>query len=121
MINWDNKAKGDAEQLHVLVPLSALRAEAIRAALVERGIAEGNLLTEGGRSQGSHRVPGQRFCQQVEEPAGGVLYPEIVPRGAASRIGAGRSSPGWGRKASFFPGLFLFPPWGLAGGGLADR
>ena len=47
MINWDNKAKGDAEQLHVLVPLSALRAEAIKAALVERGITEGNLLTEG--------------------------------------------------------------------------
>jgi flagellar motor protein MotB len=47
MINWDNKVKGDAEQLHVLVPLSSLRAEAIKAALTERGIAEGMLLTEG--------------------------------------------------------------------------
>jgi flagellar hook assembly protein FlgD len=47
MINWDNKALGEAEQRVVLIPLSQARAEAIKAALVERGIQAGNLVTEG--------------------------------------------------------------------------
>ncbi|MGA2546604.1 MAG: OmpA family protein [Rectinemataceae bacterium] len=38
MINWDNRAKGNAEQKAILIPLSEARAKAIEAALVERGI-----------------------------------------------------------------------------------
>ena len=47
MVNWDDKAKGDAEQEKVLVPLSEARAEAIKAALIERGVAAERLTTVG--------------------------------------------------------------------------
>jgi flagellar hook assembly protein FlgD len=47
MINWDNKAKGDAEQRAVLVPLSESRARAIKDALVERGLSAGRILATG--------------------------------------------------------------------------
>lgn len=47
MINWDNKAKGEAEQRVVLIPLSQARADAIKAALVERGIPAANISSEG--------------------------------------------------------------------------
>jgi flagellar hook assembly protein FlgD len=47
MINWDSKAKGEAEQKAVLIPLSRARADAIKAALAERGIAVERLVTDG--------------------------------------------------------------------------
>ena len=47
MIHWDDKALGAAEQTAVLIPLSKERAEAIKAALVERGIAADRLVTDG--------------------------------------------------------------------------
>jgi outer membrane protein OmpA-like peptidoglycan-associated protein/flagellar hook assembly protein FlgD len=47
MINWDNDAKGEAEQREVLLPLSNARAEAIKAALVEKGISADRMVTEG--------------------------------------------------------------------------
>jgi flagellar motor protein MotB len=47
MINWDNKVQGAAEQRAVLIPLSAARAEAIKTALVEKGIAAERMVTEG--------------------------------------------------------------------------
>lgn len=47
MINWDDKAKGEAEQEHVLLPLSTSRAESIKAALVARGLAPETIVTEG--------------------------------------------------------------------------
>lgn len=47
MINWDDAKKGEAEQRSVLVPLSTARAEAIAAALVERGIVAERLVTRG--------------------------------------------------------------------------
>lgn len=47
MINWDNKAKGEAEQKAVLIPLSTARAEAIKAALVERGLSADTIVTIG--------------------------------------------------------------------------
>ncbi len=47
MIYWDNKVKGAAEQKYVLIPLSKARAEAIKAALVRRGIAADRLFTTG--------------------------------------------------------------------------
>jgi len=47
MINWDNKAKGDAEQKAVLIPLSKSRADAIENALIDRGISADRLVTAG--------------------------------------------------------------------------
>ncbi|MGA2615116.1 MAG: FlgD immunoglobulin-like domain containing protein [Spirochaetia bacterium] len=47
MIHWDNKALGDIEQRDVLIPLSQARAEAIRKALVDRGLSESMFSTEG--------------------------------------------------------------------------
>jgi hypothetical protein len=47
MINWDDKAKGAAEQKSVLIPLSKSRADAIEAALTERGISIDRLLASG--------------------------------------------------------------------------
>jgi len=47
MINWDNKAKGDAEQKAILIPLSRERADAIRDALVERSVATERMVTDG--------------------------------------------------------------------------
>ena len=47
MINWDNPAKGREEQRAILIPLSKARAEAVKAALVERGLEESRLGTEG--------------------------------------------------------------------------
>jgi flagellar hook assembly protein FlgD len=47
MINWDNKAKGEAEQREILIPLSKARADAIDSALGERGISTDRLVTVG--------------------------------------------------------------------------
>lgn len=47
MIHWDNKALGQAEQDGVLIPLSKARAEAIKQALVERGLEPAIIETEG--------------------------------------------------------------------------
>jgi len=47
MINWDNKAKGEAEQKAVLIPLSKSRADAIEQALADRGVASERLVTTG--------------------------------------------------------------------------
>lgn len=47
MIHWDNKALGDAEQRDVLVPLSKARAEAVKNALVDRGLDSSMFTTEG--------------------------------------------------------------------------
>ena len=47
MINWDDEQKGRGEQSAILVPLSKARAEAIKAALMERGMSGDRLMTEG--------------------------------------------------------------------------
>jgi len=47
MINWDDKAKGAAEQAAILIPLSEARAEAIKAALVKRDVTADRLVTVG--------------------------------------------------------------------------
>jgi flagellar hook assembly protein FlgD len=47
MINWDDAQKGQGEQLAVLVPLSKSRSEAIKAALMDRGVSGDRLLTDG--------------------------------------------------------------------------
>jgi outer membrane protein OmpA-like peptidoglycan-associated protein/flagellar hook assembly protein FlgD len=47
MINWDNPAAGSEEQSKILIPLSKARADAVKAALVERGIDGARLTTEG--------------------------------------------------------------------------
>ena len=47
MIHWDNKALGDIEQRDVLIPLSQARAEAIKKALVDRGLNDSMFATEG--------------------------------------------------------------------------
>ena len=47
MMNWSNPAKGQGEQRVVLIPLSKARAEAVRRALVERGLDASRFTTEG--------------------------------------------------------------------------
>jgi flagellar hook assembly protein FlgD len=47
MMHWDDPAKGRAEQRVVLVPLSRARAEAVRKALLERGLDASRVTTEG--------------------------------------------------------------------------
>jgi flagellar hook assembly protein FlgD/flagellar motor protein MotB len=47
MINWDDPVKGKAEQEKVLIPLSKARADAIKQALVARGIESSRIATEG--------------------------------------------------------------------------
>jgi outer membrane protein OmpA-like peptidoglycan-associated protein len=47
MIYWDDPAKGREEQKAILIPLSGARAEAVKAALVERGLEASRLTTEG--------------------------------------------------------------------------
>jgi len=47
MIHWDNKALGAIEQQDVLIPLSQARAEAIKKALVDRGLPENMFSTDG--------------------------------------------------------------------------
>lgn len=47
MINWDNAAKGKAEQEMVLIPLSKARAEAVKQAMVERGLDAAIFVAEG--------------------------------------------------------------------------
>ncbi len=46
-IHWDNAALGDIEQRDILLPLSKSRAEAIKKALVDRGLNEAMFSTEG--------------------------------------------------------------------------
>jgi outer membrane protein OmpA-like peptidoglycan-associated protein/flagellar hook assembly protein FlgD len=47
MINWNDAAKGKAEQKSVLLPLSMDRADAVKRALVERGIDPSRIATRG--------------------------------------------------------------------------
>jgi outer membrane protein OmpA-like peptidoglycan-associated protein/flagellar hook assembly protein FlgD len=47
MIYWDNKALGDIEQREVLIPLSQARSEAIKKALVDRGLPDSMFTTQG--------------------------------------------------------------------------
>ncbi len=47
MIHWDDAEQGQSEQLEVLIPLSKARAEAVKTALVQRGIAADRITTEG--------------------------------------------------------------------------
>ena len=47
MINWNDKVKGEAEQKTVLIPLSKSRADAIEAALVDRGVSADRQVTDG--------------------------------------------------------------------------
>jgi outer membrane protein OmpA-like peptidoglycan-associated protein/flagellar hook assembly protein FlgD len=47
MINWDNKALGAIEQRDVLLPLSKARAEAVKNALVGKGVDSLTFTTEG--------------------------------------------------------------------------
>ncbi|HUX14610.1 MAG TPA: FlgD immunoglobulin-like domain containing protein [Spirochaetia bacterium] len=47
MVNWDNPTEGAAEQKAILIPLSKARADSIKQALVERGIAAGRVTTIG--------------------------------------------------------------------------
>ena len=47
MIFWDNPARGREEQRAILIPLSKARAEAVKAALVDRGLDAGRFTTDG--------------------------------------------------------------------------
>jgi outer membrane protein OmpA-like peptidoglycan-associated protein/flagellar hook assembly protein FlgD len=47
MIHWDNKALGNAEQRDELLPLSRARAEAVKKALVAKGLESFTFTTEG--------------------------------------------------------------------------
>jgi flagellar hook assembly protein FlgD len=47
MIYWDNPAAGQQEQKDILIPLSKARADAVEAALVERGLDRARFTTEG--------------------------------------------------------------------------
>jgi len=47
MIFWDNPARGQEEQRTILIPLSKARAEAVKAALVDRGLDPGRFTVEG--------------------------------------------------------------------------
>lgn len=47
MIFWDNPARGQVEQREILIPLSKARADAVEAALAERGLGKGRFTTEG--------------------------------------------------------------------------
>jgi len=47
MIFWDNPARGAVEQRDILLPLSKARADAVEAALTERGLDKARFTTEG--------------------------------------------------------------------------
>jgi outer membrane protein OmpA-like peptidoglycan-associated protein/flagellar hook assembly protein FlgD len=47
MIHWDNKALGDIEQREILLPLSTARAEAVKKAMIDRGL-EASMFTAQG-------------------------------------------------------------------------
>jgi outer membrane protein OmpA-like peptidoglycan-associated protein len=47
MVYWDDPKKGAQEQAEVLLPLSKARAEAVKKALVERGVRVDRMSTEG--------------------------------------------------------------------------
>jgi outer membrane protein OmpA-like peptidoglycan-associated protein len=47
MVYWNVPARAEIEQVKVLLPLSAERAEVIKAALVDRGVAAARMRTFG--------------------------------------------------------------------------
>jgi flagellar hook assembly protein FlgD len=47
MINWNDPAKGRVEQAEILLPLSSSRAEAVKKAMVDRGLDPSLIATEG--------------------------------------------------------------------------
>jgi outer membrane protein OmpA-like peptidoglycan-associated protein len=46
-IFWDNPTLGDVEESEILIPLSKARADAVKKALVDRGLDAANLTTDG--------------------------------------------------------------------------
>jgi outer membrane protein OmpA-like peptidoglycan-associated protein/flagellar hook assembly protein FlgD len=61
MIHWDNKRLGDIEQRDVLIPLSKARAEAVKNALVSRGL-DGSMFTTEGVGAADPLVPDSNFA-----------------------------------------------------------
>ena len=47
MIHWDNARLGEIEQRDVLLPLSRARAEAVKDAMIDRGLERSMFTTEG--------------------------------------------------------------------------
>jgi outer membrane protein OmpA-like peptidoglycan-associated protein len=47
MVNWDKPAAGQEEQKSILIPLSKARADAVKAAMVERRLEEARFTTDG--------------------------------------------------------------------------
>jgi hypothetical protein len=63
MIHWDDPAQGKIEQESVLLPLSKARAEAIRQAMIDRGVDPATIETEGAGA-GDPLVPDSDYANR---------------------------------------------------------
>jgi flagellar hook assembly protein FlgD len=63
MIHWDNPALGKAEQEKVLIPLSRNRAEALKQAMIDRGL-EGSMIETVGVGASDQLVPDSDFANR---------------------------------------------------------
>jgi outer membrane protein OmpA-like peptidoglycan-associated protein len=61
MIHWDNAALGDIEQKEVLLPLSTARADAVKKAMIDRGL-EASMFTSQGVGAADPLVPDSDFA-----------------------------------------------------------
>jgi hypothetical protein len=63
MINWDDPVLGKAEQEEILLPLSRSRAEAVKKAMIDRGV-DAALITAEGVGASDQLVPDSNYTER---------------------------------------------------------
>jgi len=102
MINWDKPEAGREEQRAILIPLSKARADAVEAALVDRGLEKARFTTEGvGASD--QLVPDSDYKDRWQNRRVALFLDKkqvLIGQGYATPYGHDEQHPGMRRESS---------------------